>query len=69
MKKGTWKDLFIISAVVGLAAMWEHNDNKVKELESRLEEESVENMDIDDLGELMQSRMEEEDAENDYSET
>jgi hypothetical protein len=54
---------------VGLAAMWEHNDNKVKELESRLEEESVENMDIDDLGELMQSRMEEEDAENDYSET
>jgi hypothetical protein len=69
MKKGTWKDLFLISAIIGLGAMMDHDQQKIAELESRLDEESVENMDIDDLGELMQSRMEEEDAENDYSET
>ena len=67
MNNKQWKGAAILGvlATIGLVAMGEHQDNKIAELEGRLSNESVENMDAEDLHELIADR-EMEDWNNDY---
>ena len=64
MKKG-WKTFFLISAIVAVGSIIEQNQQEIDELETRLDEESVENMDTDELAELTQERYEE-DVNSEY---